>query len=485
MTGRALAIAFCALAAPTALGAQEFRIGGATVAQVVQLPTLIIDSIPVGQTTGSGQYRQTPDGHVAWCQPGFAYCLFNRSGPMQTTSPIWQDLEGSVWGFGEGLRAYAQIRFRVTGGDDTWPMAEQHFSALAAFIEYTRTDWRFRLGRQFAQNGLGYYNYDGLDVAWHPTNWIDGEVYGGWALMDGVNAPYTSSIITDQTNPTAPNDNGWLIGARVRGRWENGSSLTGTFQLVDRTDFRGLYAEQTAINGLFHAGKATITGDLQFDFATDEFNLADVRGQYPITTTTGVFAEVKHYQPFFQLWSIWSVFSPVGYDEGTVGASWNSPHGVFGIQASGGYRSYENTNAGIGLLRTTGWRIGADASWRPAKEWTIKAGYHYDLGPGAAESDGSFQARWDPNEKVYAGVFGTAFQTAYEYQQGYGTVVGGGVAGAVRFTDWGRLAADVGEYRNTYGGNAPESNWNQFRASLRFEFTAGSDPGYAGGSVVR
>ena len=86
---------------------------------------------------------------------------------------------------------------------------------------------------------------------------------------------------------------------------------------------------------------------------------------------------------------------------------------------------------------------------------------------------------------MYAGLFATAFQTAYEYQQGFGTVMGGGVTGGYMIADWGRIAADVGEYRNTYGGNAPQSDWNQFRASLRFEFLVGKEPGYAGTGVVR
>jgi hypothetical protein len=84
---------------------------------------------------------------------------------------------------------------------------------------------------------------------------------------------------------------------------------------------------------------------------------------------------------------------------------------------------------------------------------------------------------------VYAGIFATLFQTAYEYEQGWGTVGGGGVTGGVRFAGWGRLAADVGEYRNTYGGNAPQTNWDQFRASLRFEFDAGSFPDFNTGVV--
>jgi hypothetical protein len=292
-------------------------------------------------------------------------------------------------------------------------------------------------------------------------------------------------VITDNTNPTAPNNNAWLIGARVRGRWQNGSSISALFQIIDRNDFGGLYAEQMALNGSFRAGRTSINGDIQYDFATGNFNLAQLKWQVPVTRTTGFFVEGRHYQPFFQLWSIWAVFSPVGYNEGNLGGYWNSAHGMWGLQLTGGWRTYDNTNAGVGDLRTSGWRVGADANWHPDALWTVRAGYHYDIGPGAAESDGTFSLRFDPNANVYAGLFGTAFQTAYEYMQGAGTVVGGGVTGGVRLSSWGRLAADAGEYRNTYSQNSPQSNWNQFRASLRFEFDVGPEPGYAGGGVVR
>ena len=484
MTRRAVVLLAIALVA-TPLAAQQIRVDGATVAQVVQMPTLKLDSIPIGNTTGTGDYRLTPDGYVAWCQPGFAYCLFRRSGPTVTTAPIWQDIDLNAWGFGEGWRVYGQVRYRATAGDQAWPMSDQRFSVLSAYVEYDHSDWRARLGRQFTQNGLGYYNYDGLDALWRASRWLDAEVYGGLAPMEAVNAPYTNTVITDQTSPIAPNDNAYLMGARVRGWWQNGSSISGIFQFINRVDLRGLYAEQGAVNGLFRAGITTITGDLQFDFSTDRFNLAQAKVQFPVAPQTGVFAEARHYAPFFQLWSIWAVFSPVGYNEANVGAFWNSPQGVFAATLSGGYRKYENPSAGIGELRSDGYRVGADVTWHPDPAWVVRAAYHYDLGPGAAESDGNFSVRWDPNQNVYAGIFATLFQTAYEYEQGWGTVGGGGVTGGVRLSHWGRLAADVGEYRNTYGGNAPQSNWDQFRASLRFEFDVGAFPDYMSGGQVR
>jgi hypothetical protein len=292
-------------------------------------------------------------------------------------------------------------------------------------------------------------------------------------------------VITDPQEPPVPNNNAWLVGARVRAHWQDGSSVSGLFQLIDRDDLHGIYSERLAVNGAFHAGKTAITADLQTDFATQQVNLFQARGTYPLQNGTGVFLEVRHFIPVFELYSIWSVFAPVGYDELTGGAFWASRGGVLQAQLSGGYRDYQNANAGTDALRTQGWRVGADVTWQAAREWILRGGYHYDIGPGAAESDGSVSARWEPNANVYAGVFGTAFQTAYEYEQGFGNVIGGGVTAGVKLSDWGHLGADIAEYRNTYGGNAPQSDWNQFRATLRFDFLVGREPGYSGGGVVR
>ena len=483
-SGALLLAAIAAIAAAPA-GAQEIRVGGSTVGQVIQLPTLVVDTIPASSTTGSGEYRATADGHVAWCPPAQVYCIVQMAGPVITTSPLTQDIEVNAFGFGEGLRFYGDVRFRATGGNQAWPLAAQTFSALAVYLEYDRETLRGRLGRQFTQNGLGYYNYDGLSVLWRARPGLVAEIYGGGALMQGVNAPYTNSVITDPQEPPVPNDNGWLIGAKVSNRWQDGSSVSALFQLIDRNDFGAIYSERLALNGLFHAGAATVTADVQADLATGQFNLAQAKGQYPLTRTTGVFLEARHYIPIFELYTIWSVFAPVGYNELTGGAYWASKGGALQLQLSGGFRTYSNAHAGTGELMTSGWRIGGDATWQASHDWIVRGGYHYDIGPGAAESDGNLTARWEPNGMVYAGVFATAFQTAYEYEQGFGTVIGGGVSGGVKFAEWGRLAADVGEYQNTYGGNAPQSDWNQFRASLRFDFLLGREPGYSGGGVVR
>jgi hypothetical protein len=480
---RILLLAPLVAAAPVA-SSQQVRVSGTTVAQVIDLPTLIVDSVPVGSTTGSGTYREY-NGHVAWCQPGFAMCLYQKSGPTITTAPMTQDVELNAFGFGEGWRAYAQLRFRATAGNQAWPFADQTFSALAAYLEYDRNTWRGRVGRQFAQNGLGYYNYDGLDLLWRADPAWDAELYGGAALMEGVNAPYTSTLVTSVTNPPTPNNDGWLVGARVRGHWRNGSSISAVFQVIDRNDFGGLYSERLALNGIWRAGVTTVTGDVQADFATGQANLAQVRAQYPLQRGSGVFLEARHFVPVFELWSIWSVFSPVGYNELTGGAYWASKQGVLSAQLTGGFRNYENAHAGTGDLKTSGWRVGADLTWQASRTIIARGGYHYDIGPGAAESDGSLNVRWEPNEIFYGGIFATAFQTAYEYEQGFGNVWGGGATAGYKFADWGRIAADVGEYRNTYGGNAPQSDWNQFRASLRFEFNVGPEPGYSGGGVVR
>jgi len=74
-------------------------------------------------------------------------------------------------------------------------------------------------------------------------------------------------------------------------------------------------------------------------------------------------------------------------------------------------------------------------------------------------------------------VTGTAFQSIYECKVGSGTVTGIILDGGLRLTPDLRLAANAAIYQHI-GKNEPRVvNWSQRRASLRLEWTLGSDPG--------
>jgi hypothetical protein len=67
------------------------------------------------------------------------------------------------------------------------------------------------------------------------------------------------------------------------------------------------------------------------------------------------------------------------------------------------------------------------------------------------------------------------FQRLYEFRLGEGTVIGVGGEGSYRIGERGRALASIMTYRQ-HGGMAPGIDWNQLRASLRFEWAVGGEP---------
>ena len=109
-------------------------------------------------------------GLIVRCVPGEAFCRYSRGGAGTISAmPLTQDLTVTAWGFGTGVSLYANVRARASLGDepDFWPRADDHFDALAAYVEVDRERFRARAGRQWATTGLGFYNFDGVSLATH------------------------------------------------------------------------------------------------------------------------------------------------------------------------------------------------------------------------------------------------------------------------------------------------------------------------------
>jgi hypothetical protein len=192
-------------------------------------------------------------------------------------------------------------------------------------------------------------------------------------------------------------------------------------------------------------------------------------------------AEGRRYRPFFELWSIWGAFSPVGYAEARAQATWE------GARASalvfGAYRDYMETAAGFpgGSLLGRGGRAGGDVAVRLAPAWVATGRYALDLGFGASGSDGDVGLRWESGRGHFAGVHAAAFQLIPELSVGTGLVVGGGVDGGVRVGSDTRVVADLALYRQGgRGAGARRADWSQRRATVRVEWAVGGDPGLPG-----
>lgn len=462
-------------------GAQGVVIQGSSWAQFLDMRPLLTDSVPIGATDSlSTTLRRTPNGVITNCATGDTYCYYLRSAPRASLTALMQDLDVTAWGLGRGISVHAQLRGRTAEGDaqDLWPQARQTFDVLSAYVEYDRQPVLARLGRQWVASGLGMFNFDGASIDVHPIREIGINVYGGGTLIQGLDRPLGAAALSP-VEDIPPVDKSFLVGGQLQIRPSANGVMQVQYQREVRNDRGALYSERAAANAEFRFGPVSVGGDATRDFATETFNDAAAHVTFdPWHRVTSRF-EFRHYSPYFDLWTIWGAFSPVGYNEGSGTLAWTSPGTWLTLGVSGGYREYGNTSTGVAFLplRDSGWRVGANGSLRPANDWTVQGSYDMDINFGASSTDGDVAVRWSPGDRGSLALHGTAFQNIYEFTVGEGRVYGAGLEGAVQLHADLRLVGDAMLYRHA-GRNEPTmADWNQRRASLRLEWRVGGEPG--------
>ena len=464
---------------PQSAVAQSVRITGSTRSQFVNMRPFVADSVPVLGIAGDGTLRTTEDGQVVRCLAGDDFCRFNRSVDAISTIPMFQDLHISSWGYGQGVRIYAHLRGRsvVAEQQTIWPRADDSFDALVAYVELDRTRMRLRGGRQWKVSGLGYYNYDGASALVRLWPGISVEAYGGWSLTRGLNEPRTSDALS-AIEALAPNERGLLIGAQARMRHSAGSALSVLYQREIRSDRAALFSERFALDGLIRQERATLEASLEIDLASRKVNEARFTGRMRVNESIDASAFALRYRPFFELWTIWGAFDPVGFQEFGLSSSWRDRERPRNVTVQVARREYGETGVTdlFGPVRSTGWRVTAAGSMRPADAWTLQGQYGAEIGFGAAKSQGRVSVRREFDEAVWIGVSGTAFQRIFEFRVAKGTVFGLGANGGLRLGARSRLSGSVDVYRHRAGVVSPEVDWNQVRASLQFDWTIGSEP---------
>lgn len=478
----AAALCAAALLART-LHAQGVVVAGASSAQYIELRPLVLDSVALSATDSAwGPYRTTSFGVLARCVAGQTYCTYFRSGPQRGLTAMMQDLDVTAWGFGQGLSFHSELRGRTAAGDgELWPQASERFDAITAYIEAARGFGRVRLGRQWATSPLGLYNFDGAAYASPRLHGFSAEVYGGSSLVEGLNRPVDEDAFAP-VEDLPPTSRGMLIGGAAQYRPSPRGAFKVQYQREIRADRTSLYSERVAATTEFGIGTATLSGQLTHDLATGGNNDAWASLRGPILHVFDATLTARHYLPFFDLWTIWGAFSPVGFNEVAGDLRWAATGGKLSLGASGAYRSYDDAHTGLATLplRSDGWRLGASAMVHPASAFTINGRYHIDVGFGASGSDGDVALQWTPSDRYSLAIHGTAFQTIDEFQVGEGRVYGGGGEGAVQLIPAVRLVGDVFAYRHDAHDQPHVVDWNQLRASIRLEWSVGGEPGWEG-----
>ena len=463
-----------AIALPTVLAAQGLRISGVTTVQFIELRPLIADSIDATLVPGTGESRTVAGGVPAICPVSSAFCQFERSGDRLSVAPVLQDLTVAGWGWVEGLSFRGDLRARTQLGGTAgflYPRGDNHFAQL------DRDGWRGRLGRQWVTGGLGAYAFDGADALWRPND-FSVEGWAGRALVAGLNEPYTSAELAAVDN-IPPQQNGYLFGGRARYRPDALTAAALTYQRVLIADRSGLYSERAALDASTRRFRAAIDLGLVYDFATGGWNEARLRVGTGEVKSLGYSLEARHSRPFFELWTIWGAFSPVGFDEIRAIVDWRPGASRFSYSLRGADRKYAETNTGIDL-RTNGWRAGGDVRWQGDGALSASGSYDVDIGSGAANTDVRTGVGWMASSNLSFRADLMMTQNIYEFRIGTGRIYGASFDGAVRVRPDVRLVMDAGLYQHVQTNGAPGPDWTQRRGSVRVEWTLGQDPGMGG-----
>jgi hypothetical protein len=459
---------------------QSVRISGATTARYIEIRPFVRDSVPADSTDGAGLLRLAADGRVVRCVPDFAWCIDVRPGTRASTIPVIHDLEASVWGLGTGVRLLTHVRARTGLGGDAvlWPQGDDALHVLAAYGELERERFRLRIGRQWQVSGLGFYNFDGLGVAVRPARHLTLEGYAGRSLLRGLNENRSGGAL-ESIEPLAPPSAGLLTG--VFGRYRRGRVAIGTGYHVEfRTDGRGLYSELAMADAMVRVRGGSIAGSLELDVAGAALNEARVEVRSPPLGPITLHGTARRYRPYFELWTIWGAFSPVGFDEVRGGASWALDDRLI-IRAEGSWRGYDGGDpfAGVAALRTDGWGINTNVSWLPAAAWHVDAAYRFEIGVGAARQDAHAGMTRLLGDIATVSVQGLAFQRAYEFRVDENTVAGVGAEASLRISSRARVLATAAAYRHFGAAEPAVMDWTQRRAMLRVQWSVGAEPGLA------
>ena len=460
------------------LGAQQVRVTGASTMRYIELRPLARDSVAEDQVPGSGLLRQLPDGRTVRCVPGDPFCRYSRPGERVAAVPLLQDLEASAWGLGRGVRGFAHLRMRsaLGGSAGIWPQEDDAVELLAAYAELERTRYRIRAGRQWQVSGLGFYNFDGMNAGGEPVarTWV--EVYAGRSLVRGMNESRAGGAL-EAIEEFAPAAHGIIAGAHARYRPATGVALSASYQADFRSDGAGLFAELAALHASWQGGAASVEVAVETDVATLGLNEARVSVHASPRGPVALHGELRRYRPYFELWTIWGAFSPVGFDEARFGATWAASGRRLLFRTDLAHRRYGDAGVANSLdeFRGSGWGVLVGGTWLPAPAWRVDGAYRVEAGFGAARRDGHAGVTRRLGTAGSLSLQALAFQRLYEFRLDEGTVRGVTAELALPLLPRATLFATGAAYRHP-AGRSGGVDWNQRRGSLRLQWMLGSEP---------
>jgi hypothetical protein len=396
-----------------------------------------------------------------------------------------QDVSLTAWGFGvQGLSATLFLRGRAgLGSDFVWPRSEDHFDALLGYVQWMRSGWRVRLGRQEVRSGLGFSAFDGGAVSWRLRQ-LEVEGYGGRSLARALRDPANKALAG--IDDFVPDESVYLFGGALHGRFRLASASL-RYQRELLADRSGLASERASFDGSATLPLVRLSAGLDWDFGRQILGKGHVTAAAPIANGRWMLsASAKRYVPYFSMSTIWGFFEPVAYHEVMGRVGWSTTQAL-GLWVSGGWRRYGDTGTPVVLepLRDTGWRAEAGGAWNLSSQWTLNGAYHLEWGPGGFLNSGDASVRWSPGPRFGVSVSGMSFQQIEQYRLGDGRAWGGGVSLDAEIVRRLSVVAGGSLIRHDSKGDGVESPWNQARAWTTLRLEVGRDAGRANATRMR
>jgi hypothetical protein len=478
---RALPLAAALMAAGAAhAAAQDYRLRLDSRVQSVAFRGVVLDSIPASQVVvGANGGLETPDGRAVTCIASAGYCMFYLPGDRLSSAPLVTSGDLTAWGFGlPGLSVRANARWTTDlTGDDHFPGTQPSVELLEAYAEYAGASLTGRLGRQHDAGRLGWIGFDGAALTARPLNGrLELTGYGGWGLARAADVPIASPSLNPLGEFQLP-ERQVTAGARAAWRGTRVELQAEYRREVDRSSDQ-FVSERAALAAVLRpVERFTITGGADYDLAQGWWGTADLTLRYD-GSRVNADAGVRRYRPFFELWTIWGAFSPVGYTaiDGSLAVT---PVQRLRLRASGERYWFDDSGAETGLatFENDGWRLSFSATVAPAPSVFVDGGFHEEFGPGASSRTWDARVSWQPREDLSVAAFGSALMRPLELRFDEAHVNAVGVDADYRVSDHLRVALSGARYFEDRRRPDPGAlDWNQFRVQARITWLLGTDP---------
>lgn len=459
---------------------QSWRVRFESSVQRVAFRGLTADSIRQDQaTTGPTGGAVSPEGFAVTC--GFdEYCRFFRPGQVQRGIPAYASTDLTMWGLGvQGLSV--RVSARAVGdltGDRIWPGTSPTVRLVEGYAEYVRGGFTGRAGRflEIGRLGSSGGGIDGGRASWSFDRLgLEAAGYLGWGFARGTILSITSPAV----NPLAdyqPGQRQIVAGALARiHRTGLDARIEYRREVDPETDY--FVSERAGLSLAVAPGRGLrVSGGTERDMAQGRWGTSDITVTYS-GRDAWVTAGARHYQPFFDLWTVWGVFSPVGYD-GFSGSLAGRPFRALLLRGGAEWFRYQETETNTPQvpLRDRGWRWSGEANFAANDHWTLEARIHDERRPGASSQGVDGSVRWRPTASIDLAVSGGTLARPLELRFQDAGITWIGATADWRSGERWRLGVGVDRYWDSRDRpDAASFDWNQWRLSARVALTLRSD----------